>query len=592
MGDDGPYDARLCIVSSLDALFIKMYASISPEYSWTQLIDDTGGFIMQNIDNGAAITSPFQIQGGSPTATLILQADGDVQISDYPNSRDDTGTPTNMLSTDASGVIISNPISALPFTDVIEEDNGTVQSGNRTIDFQRYVDVATDGSTEVNVSLDMSEAQTDGATEDTEFVLIQDSDTTAGAQIQKVLMTNMPFVYSIEEDNGSASNAAMTIDFGRYFDKSFASNEADMTLDMSEAQTDGGVEGSEFFLIQDSDTTAGAQIQKVLISSFMSELISFYDGTVSQGEGNAIDVGEGIDINMVATEANINLDASEFQTDGATEGTEFALIYDADTTAGHRIQKTLISGLGGGDGIYGGSGTVPTTVVATLTNTINFSTSSEADLFIDGTDDMVGIGTDTPEEQFTISNEDGGITFPSLGFHTDQTGSSTATLSRTNHYYGASILAAQTVQKQTSTGNNDVIYDFDLNGINALQVNYVSGMDKDFARFKTFGGMQTRRVDSLSATTTLDESYYAVWAKSSPITISLPNGTTGEDSYGIQYMIFNDSGGNVTIDPGGATDLINGSASDITLADNAGYYLILMRTSATGVNHWMGIKTP
>jgi hypothetical protein len=49
-----------------------------------------------------------------------------------------------------------------------------------------------------------------------------------------------------------------------------------------------------------------------------------------------------------STEANINLDASEFQIDGGADGTEYVLIHDIDTTAGHQIQRRLVSSFGGG----------------------------------------------------------------------------------------------------------------------------------------------------------------------------------------------------------------------------------------------------
>ena len=44
---------------------------------------------------------------------MTLQPNLDVTLHGYPNSRDDSGTPTNFLSTDASGNLISNPTSIL-----------------------------------------------------------------------------------------------------------------------------------------------------------------------------------------------------------------------------------------------------------------------------------------------------------------------------------------------------------------------------------------------------------------------------------------------------------------------------------------------
>jgi hypothetical protein len=67
-----------------------------------------GDFLIKDL--GAA-TTPFTIENAaSVNNTLKLEADGDVLIADYPNSRDD-GTPVNILGTNASGVVQSYPVA-------------------------------------------------------------------------------------------------------------------------------------------------------------------------------------------------------------------------------------------------------------------------------------------------------------------------------------------------------------------------------------------------------------------------------------------------------------------------------------------------
>ena len=102
----------------------------------------TGTTIAGNI--GIGNTNPqarLQISGASAlnTGTAVLVTDnattpvnlfevrngGDIYLNRYPNTRNDTGTPSNILSTDASGLVLSNPIS-----EVITSGGGILGSGS------------------------------------------------------------------------------------------------------------------------------------------------------------------------------------------------------------------------------------------------------------------------------------------------------------------------------------------------------------------------------------------------------------------------------------------------------------------------------
>ena len=152
--------------------------------------------------------------------------------------------------------------------------------------------------------------------------------------------------------------------------------------------------------------------------------------------------------------------------------------------------------------------------------------------------------------------------------------------------------------KQTSTTSNDAVFNIDMLNSGGTTAEALDFRIKDTytvnkPRLSLFGAMQNSRVDSVGTSITLDESYYAVRCTTSTIIITLPNAnTTNSEWIGTQYWIYNDSGGNVTINPNGTNDTVNGSNADITLADNAGYYLMLMSTTAGAVNNWMGLKTP
>jgi hypothetical protein len=311
-----------------------------------------------------------------------------------------------------------------------------------------------------------------------------------------------------------------------------------------------------------------------------------------------------------ATETNISLDLGEATTVTTPEADDYMIMWEATGEAGEALhQKILYSDIydliiadagADGNGLFDATndgGTIPNGMNGVLAGSLEFGTTGEADFYIDGTDDMVGIGTDTPEDQLTISNEDSGITAPTLGFHTDQTGSSTAVLGDVNFYYGAEDLVNITASKQTSTGTNDTELTISMEDagnslIEAVKYDYEEGYVIDKPRTRTYGGIQNLRVDSLSASTTLDESYHTVFANTSAITIDLIGGTLANNELvGTTFIIHNKSGGNITINPGAATDYINGDSANRTVADNEGWYLVCLSSSATGSNYWFGLKT-
>ena len=157
-----------------------------------------------------------------------------------------------------------------------------------------------------------------------------------------------------EENNSVVQSGTLTYDFQNPFDVTTdGGTEVNISLDCGEFTTVTAIESDDYMLMHDSGTPAN---QKILWTDVLIDLIAFEDGNSSVGTGNTIDVGEGLDIDMSpSTEANINLDASEFQIDGTAEGTEYVLIHDADTTAGHQIQRRLVSSFSGGsDTNFGG----------------------------------------------------------------------------------------------------------------------------------------------------------------------------------------------------------------------------------------------
>jgi len=141
----------------------------------------------------------------------------------------------------------------------------------------------------------------------------------------------------VEENNVTVQSANINIDFQNPFDVATdGASEVNISFDGGEFTTVTTAESDDYLLMHDSGSAAN---QKILWTDLHDEIITFYDGAVLQGTGNAIDVGNGLDINMVGSEANINYDMSELLLDGSPETDESFIVYDPDTTAGHRVQR-------------------------------------------------------------------------------------------------------------------------------------------------------------------------------------------------------------------------------------------------------------
>jgi hypothetical protein len=136
-------------------------------------IASSGDFYIQD-----GTIEPFYIEASTTVDnTLKLQADGDVQISDYPNTRDD-GTPTNILGTDASGVIQSYPVGDVtPDTD---DQDITVTGASQPF------------------TLDLESDATDA--------------TFTGAGITTVTRSGNALTFTSTEADGSTTNEAWTAD--------------------------------------------------------------------------------------------------------------------------------------------------------------------------------------------------------------------------------------------------------------------------------------------------------------------------------------------------------------------------------------------
>jgi hypothetical protein len=275
--------------------------------------DDLSLYIRQKI--GGVPTIPFSIEPYAPTASIIIQNDGDIQVSDYPNTRDD-GTAANFLGTDINGTIQSYDIG-----DVISEWYlvATGTPGSETI---------TDGETVTFAGGGINTVTRSGST-----ILI--SGVEADGSTTNELNT-------IEENNATVQTSNNRLDFQTLFDVATdGAGEVNISLDLSEATTVTTPETDDYMIMHDAGL---GQHQKILWSDLTGDILTIRESNTAIGTGNDLDFGTGFDVTGSGPTFDIDLDLGEFTTDAAPELDEFVILYDPSSG---QEEKTLISAISG-----------------------------------------------------------------------------------------------------------------------------------------------------------------------------------------------------------------------------------------------------
>ena len=88
-------------------------SAVSPMRVTVTAVDGTTKQVSTSTEFRTRLSTDGSNAFGGGNLVMTLQPNLDVTLHGYPNSRDDAGTPTNFLSTDASGNLVSNPTSIL-----------------------------------------------------------------------------------------------------------------------------------------------------------------------------------------------------------------------------------------------------------------------------------------------------------------------------------------------------------------------------------------------------------------------------------------------------------------------------------------------
>jgi hypothetical protein len=321
---------------------------------WGLYITDVGQLFVES-GEGIVATKPLIIDEGAPDESIYIEADGDVKIADYPNTRDD-GTAANFLGTTADGTIQSYDIddvisewllaaTGTPGTEAITDGEtvtfsaagaATVARSGSTI---TYTVTEGDGST-VNEAWTIDATGGDTELISNQTVLFQGGGITSTSYNAA---TNTLLINSVEVD-GSTTNELQTVqendvtvtngtnistfDFGTLFDITAAGGEAEINIDLGEAATVTAAQADDYVILYDNGS---AIEEKILVSDLADAItaqVDFYESNVYEGTGYQIDFGTGMDLTMTGVQADVSLDFSEFTTDAAPEGDEFVILSD------------------------------------------------------------------------------------------------------------------------------------------------------------------------------------------------------------------------------------------------------------------------
>lgn len=112
---DFPFDMRVAVTRGVTSPYDPYDdgSFVSPMRVNITAVDGTTKNVSTNTEFRTRLSTDGQNLFGGGNLTLTLKPNLDLTLHGYPNSRDDAGTPTNFLSTDASGNIVSNPTSGL-----------------------------------------------------------------------------------------------------------------------------------------------------------------------------------------------------------------------------------------------------------------------------------------------------------------------------------------------------------------------------------------------------------------------------------------------------------------------------------------------
>lgn len=205
-----------------------------------------------------------------------------------------------------------------------------------------------------------------------------------------------------------------------------------------------------------------------------------------------------------------------------------------------------------------------------------------------------GIGTTTPDKLLDIAASAATGPFVQLDYTTGTDAG--GVMGSITYAYGNEDMVKVQAQKQTNNSNNDAEYRVQMEDDGGtmrtgLQLDYETGTVVDKPRLQLFGGLQHQNWRNVATTTTMDEGDFGIRVTASGQTITLPNLTiTNNEGIGTIVIVYNQSGGNITIDPGSASDTVNGSSANFTLPTLSSRIFICTFIGGSNETDWISFN--
>jgi len=522
-----------------------------------------------NYEDGGNIILYTTNSGGTVNDVLKLDGDGVLSLPEYGTGN--YGTETSILGLNASNEVVKIDLDSAdiaggggydPDSLWVQSDNGTVFQVD-TLDFQTGLDLAF-SSGDGKVSLDFSEFSTatiDGADYLT-FVDVSDGSTTkrglasdiSGGTNTNFAEDDLTLTGTRTHDMGSyridfSSTSGHSIRFNPeasdtwFYDMNTTTSVYPIKFGNTVNVWRFGMQNAEDFVV--SDVTGGNDVFRI------------QDGAPNLGF-------------YMYTTGQIRL--SGYTSGGVFPETEVGLL-------GHSSNGEVSSIPLGTDG-----------QVLTMSGTSSFSwedltggewTLNSTDLYPNSTSTFVGIGTTTPAHRLHV-NETSGDSY----IRVSGPGASTSDEVGIQFFDGATADSKIEFEEVGTESLLKVVVEAET----VLQVTEdAAAFSAADAYIDIDAGVVYSNITSTAINLTLDEGHYGVYCTSA-VTITLPS----SPQVGREFLIVNNSGGNVTIDPGSTgtcsnagIDCINFGTTDYTLSDKVTTTITAVATDGTGGWKWV-----
>lgn len=531
---------------------------------------------------GSNITISTTGTGTDAIVTIASTAGGGGTMDNF-NVAAQSGTPATIddgetLTINGAG-IASSSISGNTVTITATEVDGSTTNEIQTLDAS---------GTSQPIALDLSGDATDP--------------TLTGAGIAVVSASGNAITITATEVDGSTTNEIQTQD---------ATGTSTVTWDLSGDATDISLTGAGIASVSRSGNavTVTATEADGSTTNELQTLASTSGGTshtvTLSNSGGSIQFNQGVGINFLNHTNGLN-GVFEIEADDASETNEIQTLSASGSGTSYAADLSLS---GGSVGFLEGTGIT----IDRTGNNLTFNASggsSDSDWLEEGlgtppnaiNDHMYtgtghhGFGTTTPDRLVHLSSTATGGPFLKMEYSTGT--DANAVMGTEEFYYGGGPGALVTLigQKQISTSTNDALFavkmkDASGTSVTALELDQEVALVNDDPRLKLFGGVQAQSWINVTTTQTLDESFFGVRATTSGITLTLPAQTqTNNEHVGTILVIYNQSGADITIDPGSSSDTVNGSNANITLGTKTSRIFISTNVDVSGNSDWISFN--